>query len=173
MAEVKSDLVFRKRISVRNFIGTDIVLCLAAVGIWIGGYFLRDRVPFYISAIAGLLPLLCGLIYTWLVRISTEYRVFEDSLEVESGIISRNIDNIQLFRVRDLGLQQSIFGRILNVGNIAVSSTDQSNPHLVLRGLDDPRLVYDKLRELVAKGQATRRTMIVEDDVEHEQFSGN
>ena len=41
------------------------------------------------------------------------------------------------------------------------------------RGLDDPRLVYDKLRELVAKGQATRRTMIVEDDVEHEQFSGN
>ncbi len=173
MAEVKSDLVFRNRISLRNFIGTYILLGLIAVIIWIAGYLLRDRIPIYISIIAGLLPLIYGLIHTWLVRISTEYRVFEDSLEVESGIISRTIDNIQLFRVRDLGLQQSILGRILNVGNIAVSSTDQSNPHLILRGLDDPRLVYDKLRELVAKGQATRRTMIVEDDVEHEQFSGN
>jgi uncharacterized membrane protein YdbT with pleckstrin-like domain len=110
-------------------------------------------------------PLLIGALYAWLVRMSTEYRVFQDSLEVEAGIIARSIDNIQLFRVRDLGLAQGVLDRLLNVGNILVSSTDQSAPHLVLRGIDAPRELYETLRELVAKSQAARRTMIVEDDI--------
>jgi hypothetical protein len=32
--------------------------------------------------------------------------------------------------------------------------------------------MYDKLRELVAKSQATRRTMIVEDDLESHALEG-
>src|SRR5205823_14181209 len=93
MSEVKSDLLFRKRISALNFVGTYVVLGAAAVLIWIGGFLLRDRLPLYISIIAGILPLAYAVIHTWLMRISTEYRVYEDSLEVESGIISRTIDN--------------------------------------------------------------------------------
>lgn len=45
-----------------------------------------------------------------------------------------------------------------------MTSTDQSTPHLALRGIEGPREVYDTLRMLVAKSQATRRTMIVEED---------
>jgi len=83
---------------------------------------------------------------------------------VESGVISRRIENIQLFRVRDLGLAQSVVNRLAGVGDIIVTSTDQSAPHYRLRGVQDPREVYDRLRELVAKSQATRRTMIVEQE---------
>ena len=83
---------------------------------------------------------------------------------MESGVISRRIENIQLFRVRDLGLAQSVVNRLAGVGDIIVTSTDQSAPHYRLRGVQDPREVYDRLRELVAKSQATRRTMIVEQE---------
>jgi uncharacterized membrane protein YdbT with pleckstrin-like domain len=109
-------------------------------------------------------PLLAGLIYTWLVRLNAEYRLFQDSLEVESGIISRRIENIQLFRVRDLALAQSMLNRIAGVGDITVTSTDQSAPRYRLRGVEAPRKVYDQLRELVSKSQATRQTMIVEEE---------
>jgi uncharacterized membrane protein YdbT with pleckstrin-like domain len=156
--------VIRKRISPKTFIGSYMGLGLLAIGIWTLGYLMRSAVPLALSAIVGFLALLIGCGYIWLLQASTEYRVFDESLEVESGILSRSIDNLQLFRVRDIGLSQSIWGRILNFGSISIASTDQSNPHLVLHGIDTPRATYDRLRELVARSQATRRTMIVEDE---------
>jgi len=168
-----SDLVARKRISAKNFVGLYLMLAAFCVAAWIVGYAARNSVPWWISMLIGIAPLLAGFLHTWLVQISTEYRIFEDSLEVESGIISRRIENIQLFRVRDLGFQQSVIGRLLNVGNIAVSSTDQSTPHLVLQGIDEPREMYETLRSLVAKSSAARRTMIVEDEAALEGSHGS
>lgn len=167
-----SDLVARKRISAKNFVGVYLLLAVFCIAVWVIGYIARNSVSWWISMLVGIAPLLAGFLHTWLVQISTEYRIFEDSMEVESGIISRRIENIQLFRVRDLGFQQSVIGRILNVGNIAVSSTDQSTPHLVLRGIDAPRDLYETLRSLVAKSSAARRTMIVEDEAALEGSHG-
>ena len=161
----KSDLIVKLRVSYKGFIGLYLLLVAAAALIWWLGSRFVPQLGAGIIVLIGLAPLLIGFIYTWLIGISTEYRLFQDSLEVESGIISRRIENIQLFRVRDLGLAQGITGRILNFGNISVASTDQSNPHFTLHNLDDPRALYDTLRELVAKSQAARRTMIVEEEV--------
>ena len=77
----------------------------------------------------------------------------------------QRIENLQVFRVRDVALRQGILDRILNVGDVLVTSTDVSTPVLVVRGIDDPRSFYASLRELVAASQAEKRTMIVEGDV--------
>ena len=157
--------LLRKRISLRSFLGLHAVLGSLGVLIWVVG-FSSDRVPISRPTVflVGLVPFLVGLLYSWLVRLNTEYRLFQDSLEVESGIISRRVENIQLFRVRDLGLAQSILNRIVGVGDIIVTSTDQSAPHYRIRGVEDPRQVYEQLRELVSKSQALRRTMILEQE---------
>ncbi len=157
--------LLQRRTSLKSFWGLYVVLGAIGVLIWVVGFY-SHRVPVSRATVVlvGLVPLLIGLLYSWLVRLSTEYRLFQESLEVQSGIISRQIENIQLFRVRDLGLAQSILNRLAGVGDIIVTSTDQSAPHYRLRGVEDPREVYDRLRELVAKSQATRRTMIVEQE---------
>ena len=157
--------LLQRRTSLKSFWGLYGVLGAIGVLIWVVGFY-SHRVPVSRATVVlvGLVPLLIGLLYSWLVRLSTEYRLFQESLEVQSGIISRQIENIQLFRVRDLGLAQSILNRLAGVGDIIVTSTDQSAPHYRLRGVEDPREVYDRLRELVANSQATRRTMIVEQE---------
>ena len=157
--------LLQRRTSLKSFWGLYGVLGAIGVLIWVVGFY-SHRVPVSRATVVlvGLVPLLIWLLYSWLVRLSTEYRLFQESLEVQSGIISRQIENIQLFRVRDLGLAQSILNRLAGVGDIIVTSTDQSAPHYRLRGVEDPREVYDRLRELVAKSQATRRTMIVEQE---------
>jgi uncharacterized membrane protein YdbT with pleckstrin-like domain len=157
--------LLRRRTSLKSFWGLYLLLGIVGVLIWVVGFY-ADRLPVGRATLVliGLAPILIGLLYSWLVRLSTEYRLFPESLEVEAGIISRRIENIQLFRVRDLGLAQSILNRLAGVGDIIVTSTDQSAPHYRLRGIDDPREVYDRLRELVAKSQATRRTTILEQD---------
>ena len=157
--------ILRRRRSYRSFLGLYILAGIAAAAIWIGGfqYFSADLQPAIIVA-AGLVPLIIAWAWAALARAGGEYRVHSESIEVESGIVSRRIDNLQLFRVRDLNLNQSLFGRLVGVGDVTVTSTDKSTPHLVLEGIDDPRAVYEKLRELVAASQVTRRTMIVEEE---------
>jgi membrane protein YdbS with pleckstrin-like domain len=159
-----SDLIVKKRPSWKNYLGLHLFLVLLGVVIMWAGFHFGLPLAGPLIVLFGLVPFLLGLIHAWLVRTSTEYRLFQDSLEVESGIISRSIDNIQLFRVRDLGLSQGILGRMLDVGNVTVTSTDQSAPHLILKGVDDPRSMYDTLRDLVAKSRATQRTMILEEE---------
>jgi uncharacterized membrane protein YdbT with pleckstrin-like domain len=159
-----TDLVTRARISLKSFIGLYLLLGAVCVAIWWAGWAFDTGAHPLLIAGGGLLPLVLGIAYSWLVRLGAEYRLYQDSLEIETGIVSRRIDNLQLFRVRDLRLEQSVLGRLLGFGDIAVTSTDQSTPHLTIRGVDAPRALYDTLREGVARSQATRRTMIVEDD---------
>jgi uncharacterized membrane protein YdbT with pleckstrin-like domain len=155
----------QRRTSLKSFWGLYVVLGALAALIWVAG-FVYDLTPVSRSLIVliGFVPLLVGIVYSWLVRINTEYRLFQDSLEIESGIVSRRIENIQLFRVRDLGLVQSILNRVAGVGDVIVTSTDQTAPLYRLRGVADPQALYGQLRELVSKSQATRRTMIVEEE---------
>jgi len=78
--------LLRKRISLRSFLGLYAVLGSLGVLIWVVG-FSSDRVPISRATVflVGLVPFLVGLLYSWLVRLNTEYRLFQDSLEVESA----------------------------------------------------------------------------------------
>ena len=156
--------LLRTRPSLRSFAGLYVLLGALCVAIWwVGARFDTGLHPLLI-AVAGPVPLLIGIGYSWLVRLGAEYRLYEDSIEIETGLVSRNVDNLQLFRVRDLRLRQSLLGRLVGAGDVGVTSTDQSTPHLTLRGVSEPRALYDALRDGVARSQATRRTMIVEEE---------
>jgi uncharacterized membrane protein YdbT with pleckstrin-like domain len=161
---VPDQTVLRRRTSLRSFAGLYVGLAVIAVVVWVGGFASGLQVPPALIVLAGLVPLLVGIAYAWIVARTTEYRLFEESLEVESGVLSRRIENLQLFRVRDLGLHQSLLARLLGIGDVTLSSTDRSSPRLILRGITEPRQLYERLRGLVARSQATRRTMIVEDE---------
>src|SRR5262249_4158329 len=128
-----TDQVLQTRLSLRSFAPLYVGLGLLCAVIWWMGWAFDTGLPPVVIAAAGLVPLIVGIIYSWLVRIGTEYRVHQESLEVESGLVARSIDNLQLFRVRDLRLRQSLLGRILGVGDVTVTSTDQTTPHLTIR----------------------------------------
>ena len=156
--------LLRIRPSLRSFAGLYVVLGAVCVAIWwLGARFDTGLRPLLVAGI-GPVPLLIGIAYAWLVRLGAEYRLYPDSLEIQTGLIARNVDNLQFFRVRDLRLRQSLLGRLLGAGDLDVTSTDQSTPHLTIRGVAHPRALYDALREGVAGSQATRRTMIVEEE---------
>ena len=152
------------RRSYRSFAGLYLAAALLAVAVWAVGLQARVDVPVPLTIVAGLVPPLAAWLFTWLACLSTEWRIFEDSIETDSGLIARSIGNVQLFRIRDLSLRQSILNRLLGVGDVLVTSTDQSSPFLVIRGVDNPRGVYDMLRDLVGRSAAARRTMIVEEE---------
>ncbi|MBI3909935.1 MAG: PH domain-containing protein [Armatimonadetes bacterium] len=113
--------------------------------------------------LVGLLVVAGFLLHSWIRQRIATYRLFPDRLEVDRGIFTRNIDNLELFRVRDVGLRQGVLGRLMNFGDVYVHSTDSTAPDVHLVGIDDPRGFYQQLRELVTQSRALHRTLIVEE----------
>jgi len=77
----------------------------------------------------------------------TRYTVSNRRLSIQSGIFSKRVDDIALFRIRDVDLRQSIWQRMGGIGNLLVISTDSVDPNVMLRGLRDPDRVRRILRE--------------------------
>jgi uncharacterized membrane protein YdbT with pleckstrin-like domain len=150
-----------RRISDRAFIGhyaAAVVLgLLVATGCFLVG--------FGLFAPAGLLPLAWVFAQSRLARLDTEYRLFVDRIEVESGILSRRIENVELFRVRDVSLRQGLFGQLGNFGDVYIHSTDATTPDVTVRGIDAPKEFYQSVRQLVSDSRAQHRTMIVEESM--------
>src|SRR5689334_8031621 len=102
-----ADMLAERHISNKAFIGPvagAIIFAIAVISIRIGTG--KGLTPGWL--IIGLLPLPLTLLQAFLVRLSTAYRLFPDRIEVESGLTSRSIENIDLFRVRDVGVKQGL-----------------------------------------------------------------
>jgi len=56
----------------------------------------------------------------------TKYRLTEDRLFIEKGFLSKNEDEVRLYRILDLSLNRSLGQRIFGVGTIHCYSADKS-----------------------------------------------
>lgn len=158
-ADMGTAPILERRISDRAFVAH--YFAALGVGSIIATTCLAVGVPAYSPL--SILVVVFVFLYSRLARLGTAYRLYPDRLEVESGLLSRKIENVELFRVRDVGLRQSIYGRIGGFGDVYVHSTDSSTPDLHVRAIDAPQEFYQQLRQLVSRSRAGNRTMIVEE----------
>src|SRR5579862_7363681 len=77
---------------------------------------------------------LCFWISTFVIVKSIRYRISNYRIDYERGIISKNINTLELWHVEDIAFHQSIIGRILGIGTISVTSHDDNMPDLEMRG---------------------------------------
>ena len=100
----------------------------------------------YLLAIAvGLFVLMSPWIKTKTVR----YRITNYRIDFERGLLSRSIDTIELWHVEDLKLHQSFLQRLLDVGQIAIISAEESEPRVFLNGLPNPKQIFRLLEQRI------------------------
>jgi uncharacterized membrane protein YdbT with pleckstrin-like domain len=103
-----------------------------------------------------LCTLLCWLIvpifyaiWKWLVVHNIRYELTSERLRVRRGVLNKELDEIELYRVRDYRLEQPFFLRIFSRGNVTVTSTDVSNPIVTLRAVPNSERVRELVRHSV------------------------
>lgn len=100
-----------------------------------------------------------GLFYVVraMIRVAAvNYRIDDTRVEVERGLVRRKVDNLDLWRVKDIRFRQGVFQRMLGLGDVELDSTDVSDETLVLRGLPDGRRIYDQLRDSIDAARKAR-----------------
>jgi membrane protein YdbS with pleckstrin-like domain len=97
-----------------------------------------------------------------LKRKASRYKLTDRTIDYESGVFSRQIETLQLWRVQDLDFQQSLFERMLGIARIRVFTKDVTDPELVLRGLPASREIFDKLKDASELARQQRVIGLVE-----------
>jgi membrane protein YdbS with pleckstrin-like domain len=98
-----------------------------------------------IFVVLGIICLVIPLVQQKAVR----YRITNYRIDYERGLMSRNIDTLELWHVEDIQFHQSLMDRILNVGNITVLSHDDTTPKLELHSVPNPRPVFEALKQRI------------------------
>jgi hypothetical protein len=80
---------------------------------------------------------------------TVSYRITNYRIDYGQGLLSRNVDTLELWHVEDLRLHQSLIDRIMGVGSITVYSHDDSTPQLDLHGLPHPMDLFTMLKKRV------------------------
>ncbi len=75
----------------------------------------------------------------------------------ESGVLSTNIEEVLLYRVDDLGVYQSLGGKMFGVGNVDVYCKDASCNVLTLKNIKNPYKVRNLLSDLVEQDKQERK----------------
>ena len=99
--------------------------------------------------LAILVLLLLGLLKSILVVKSIYVKLTNQRLISEYGILSKQVDDIDLRIVDDTQFSQGVLDRLLKIGTVTVISNDMTSPRLYLRGFDSPRELRERIRAQV------------------------
>lgn len=92
----------------------------------------------------------------------TKYRLSDDRLFLEKGLLNVKEEEVLLYRIRDIKLTMNLFQRMFGVGNICVLSSDQSAPHLDIVNVKDPRRIKELIHQSVEDAKEKRRVRPME-----------
>tara|TARA_B100000963_G_C22308740_1_gene529078 strand:- start:160 stop:567 length:408 start_codon:yes stop_codon:yes gene_type:complete len=127
----------------------------------------------YIGRPSQILNILSFILWSWTILIPviiylktrfTVYEVTNQRIKLKTGILNQEIDECELYRVRDYRVVKPFFQRIFGLGKIELVTSDRSNSNINLNGIKDPENLYNLIRDNVEK--IRRKTGTREIDVE-------
>lgn len=86
------------------------------------------------------------LIDVWVRRRSIHYRLTNQRFFTRTGFIARKVEELELFRVKDVKVQQSMLQRLLRIGSVTIYSSDDTAPEIRLLGVRRPDEVKETIR---------------------------
>lgn len=86
-------------------------------------------------------------LHVW--RRSLRFRVSGTVIEFEQGVLSKRIDVVQLWRVKDVVYKQSLIDRILSIAHIGVITSDATHPSFDIVGMPASRQLFESLRDSI------------------------
>lgn len=79
--------------------------------------------------------------YYLIARLSVDYTLTNQRLIHRTGILRQVTNRLEVIDIDDVTFVQGLVERMFNVGTIKLLSSDNSDPSLVLRGIDNVRMV--------------------------------
>lgn len=94
---------------------------------------------------------------------SLNYRVTTQRIIVERGLLSKRMDQIDLYRINDYVVERPFTQRIAGTGNLILETMDKTSRELSLHGLPtDVMALYEMLRKATEDEKRRRGVRVVD-----------
>ncbi len=123
------------------------LLVIVAAVVAYAWYLDPDKYPWWVPAISAVV--LLAPIRAHIRRQSVKVTLSGDKLRYEVGLLAKTTRNIQLSKVQDVRVDQSLGQRMLGVGNLSIETSGEAS-RLTVGNIDNPHAVAD---EIIAASQ--------------------
>lgn len=113
---------------------------------------------------------LAVIVVKWVQNLAATYEMTEERLIIRRGIIFKSVDEIELYRIKDVRIDFSLLNQIAGIGRITVASSDETtrSGDLVIPEIQKAQERREQLRRLVDTARQKRR--VREIDMVHEDI---
>ena len=101
------------------------------------------------------------LIALYYKRIYTSYSLTNKRLIIISGIFTKSVDEIELFRVVDSVADQSMIDVWADIGDVKVVSTDKTGT-IIMKKVPNPHYLRDTLRRQYMQARQSKGAVLIE-----------
>lgn len=84
---------------------------------------------------------------------STTYKVTSERVIIESGLLSKKHEEIELYKVKDIRVSQSMNQRIMKIGQVEIVSVDPTSPVYTLKDVKNPNELKETIRTAVKEAK--------------------
>jgi uncharacterized membrane protein YdbT with pleckstrin-like domain len=104
-------------------------------------------------------------LYFWWQSRGVSYRVTTRRVIVERGLLSKRLEQIDAYRIRDYVVERPLGQRLLGTGNLLLLTADPTTPALELRNLStDVVALYERLRAAADADRMRRGVRVVDNE---------
>ena len=90
-----------------------------------------------------------------------KYELTTNQIKYGRGVLSRRVDFLEMYRIKDFDQKQSLIMNILGIMHIRLMTSDISHPMLELKGIPVSNIT-DVIRQLVEKSRKENRVYAID-----------
>lgn len=101
-------------------------------------------------------------LWIFLVTKNQKYELSNQRLKTHEGVLSKKMDELELYRVTDTQFEQPFFLRLFSLGNVILITSDKTSPKVKIKAVKEARELREKIRHLVEERRDKKRVREVE-----------
>lgn len=122
-------------------------------------------IPSFGALVLVVLTLGVAALYFWARSIGTSYKVTTRRVIVERGVLSKRLEQVDAYRIKDYVVERPLGQRLVGTGNLLLLTMDSTTPAVELRGIKtDVVALYDRLRAAAEADRGRRGVRIVDNE---------
>jgi membrane protein YdbS with pleckstrin-like domain len=107
------------------------------------------------SAVAAVVVIIAvTVLIGFIKRVATTYTITNRRLNIKRGIISREIQETRLERVQNVNYRQSVYQRLMQIGDVDFDTAATDDYNFVFAGVADPAGVVHRVDQATGTGAA-------------------
>ena len=97
--------------------------------------------------------------FMWFPWSFVKYSIENGRLIIRSGLFNNTVEETLLYRIVDISMRQTLFGKLFGTGDIIVKAKVDATPEFILKNISNPDRVRCLISEVVENSRRSQKVV--------------